>query len=1273
MSTKLGRNELCLCKSGKKYKNCCLKEGIEFKKPNKKNAINKAPENPRTFFSKFQNVDLVATLAALSILPNNHGKNLRLEYLTMEALSVHTESTQFITKDELQSYLNKYYSHHHLEDPPENLFTENIISPLGNNTVYGGNFSQGAFILNHIISAVSFYKESFSAEFIKSINDAFLVMLAISNSIATNVGHVRNMLGENESGSELIFPDDIDKYKFPLLISNEWVSDFCNRFKIDSSAIDSFCLNSSDRSRSENNVADKDNPLITKPLAKIKDGIIVASPTSFISALIHFAWKQSIAFECKEQLIRTFHDLVWHELLFFMNKIGFEVETIDFLQPNILPFKQAVFRFDTDKLVYLSFLYDEADSYQLSTPCHHDPMNNMDQIQEAQEQNLNFIVSKFPDYSLIDLTLYSTIGREYMLMFPQKEGDIITLITSPFKFLCWVKSEHHDKMDLWYFLKSKKQLESSFLHPVPIDFLDYYYLYQKNKSFYLSDEARPNGLFIIDGALNIISKSSTAEDKIVVYHQVPSYKHPVLIPVVKFEGYIPRYFNLENAGKRLEFYLPGYPLDIWIRGRNYNEYIDRDFFNIYWDMAEAISYWFNEIKDELSFHLKPINYPTVTISFDFDGIELFRDQEASRNIDTLVIDKFQISVEKATLKIVIPGSIVGHLILPNNEGERIILRKILIGLGQYLEYNGLTNTINNEAVEHIVEGNFPLGLKKMILIINTKYATSLDPRNLTSPRMVQEARVQWYMDEIMPMLGSLCPPEGSVVEKNVREKLGRDIVISLLKKLRNISSEYDSNELLFEFMRNHEAIVHNRIMSNLRTPTRLHCFAAYEDIVEELQKSSEDIDEASLSTRCLVEHFAAESTKGTKSINQELTDDLMAIMSLILWWGGLGDRLSYGLFDIEIDVLPSGRIGTNSKEVTEDFFKRFTEARVKEYIDDTVDSFSSFFQEDDPKKSIPVPPGFNSALADEIGISFDKLSGIVSLLVDIGFEQKSLIAELSFEELKENIGQAFEVTYSNAEISEAISFLSIKNRGDVMSVPEGFENSDIMPWRYNRRLSYLQRPLILKTDQTNGNQIIYWTPRHLNHSWQYMNYLFLSARYKAKPQSELERQLSRNTKGRSAVVQNEVIKWFQEKTNFNIDHEVELSPSAKLKADSNLGDIDVLAIDHDSRTIFSVECKRTGQAKNPKELIEQVDQYYGSDSTVGYFGKHLRRHNWLIDNLSLVGSAYGFNSSSYNVKSFFVSYEILGIQFLPDRPLPIPMFSLFDFKKLDAQGLLSAL
>jgi len=40
-----------------------------------------------------------------------------------------------------------------------------------------------------------------------------------------------------------------------------------------------------------------------------------------------------------------------------------------------MPIKNALFRIDTDKLMYLSFLYDEGEEYDSQSPCHPDPMS----------------------------------------------------------------------------------------------------------------------------------------------------------------------------------------------------------------------------------------------------------------------------------------------------------------------------------------------------------------------------------------------------------------------------------------------------------------------------------------------------------------------------------------------------------------------------------------------------------------------------------------------------------------------------------------------------------------------------------------------------------------------------------------------------------------------------------------------------------------------------------------------------------------------------------
>ena len=61
---KIGRNDPCPCGSGKKYKKCCLKKDRYFK-----NLPEDALKRLKEEFSKYNQEDLIKTLAALSICP----------------------------------------------------------------------------------------------------------------------------------------------------------------------------------------------------------------------------------------------------------------------------------------------------------------------------------------------------------------------------------------------------------------------------------------------------------------------------------------------------------------------------------------------------------------------------------------------------------------------------------------------------------------------------------------------------------------------------------------------------------------------------------------------------------------------------------------------------------------------------------------------------------------------------------------------------------------------------------------------------------------------------------------------------------------------------------------------------------------------------------------------------------------------------------------------------------------------------------------------------
>ena len=147
---KQGRNEKCNCNSGKKYKHCCLISN-EFEIVNDSLLINKTVDS---FFSKYNSFDLLQSVAALSILPENHGKNIRLEKITSDILKNYNSVSELAPYEEFKKYIQANYQSHSDEDIPVNLFTDSLTFFGGNKLLFPGITENGSFILSNLLTAI---------------------------------------------------------------------------------------------------------------------------------------------------------------------------------------------------------------------------------------------------------------------------------------------------------------------------------------------------------------------------------------------------------------------------------------------------------------------------------------------------------------------------------------------------------------------------------------------------------------------------------------------------------------------------------------------------------------------------------------------------------------------------------------------------------------------------------------------------------------------------------------------------------------------------------------------------------------------------------------------------------------------------------------------------------------------------------------------------------------------------------------------------------------
>lgn len=91
-----------------------------------------------------------------------------------------------------------------------------------------------------------------------------------------------------------------------------------------------------------------------------------------------------------------------------------------------------------------------------------------------------------------------------------------------------------------------------------------------------------------------------------------------------------------------------------------------------------------------------------------------------------------------------------------------------------------------------------------------------------------------------------------------------------------------------------------------------------------------------------------------------------------------------------------------------------------------------------------------------------------------------------------------------------------------------------------------------------------------------------------------------------------------------------------------------MAIDVKNKILYSIECKRTKQAKIYYEFKQDIENYLSKQ-----LPKHQNRESYLKQNLDKVSELIKHNVENYTVKSIVVSSNILPIKFLKEVSIPI--------------------
>lgn len=553
------------------------------------------------------------------------------------------------------------------------------------------------------------------------------------------------------------------------------------------------------------------------------------------------------------------------------------------------------------------------------------------------------------------------------------------------------------------------------------------------------------------------------------------------------------------------------------------------------------------------------------------------------------------------LRVTLHPGLVGYLDRADNQGERLLLGAVLEGLLALAEPAGVAAA----EVDGILELHAPLGPKKKINLFPVRADWALTPGGLPY-RPIQEAETERLLDELgVHLTYDLGMPEGPVAEDD-RVRVLNAAVAFHYGQLKTEVARLSPSGLLEQLIRVHEGIVRHEALERLMIGSRIAAFGETE-MIEQLRRSVPEASRVALSMRFLLEFVAARPPKGLRPLSRDGLDRLLGICAEIVTRGMTSDAIRFGLDDTHVEILGARRLGTSKDSRYHLGRETYLDVAIPTRVWGMAARYADAWERRSKEKPKELEHLENAARA-EWGLTLreivDFLSTLATLAHEAGGEVTSSPPEALTEELQRQLG------WPQAEVSQALDLFTLRSRPDFTEPPPGFERKDLWPWRFNRRLSYLRRPILVRP--TPSGEELVWGVRQPDQAGRFLLNLIFSERLQASS-SEMKQLMTRLRQDESRQFV-ELVADDLRAAGMVVDTNVAKIEGNRLRRAGNqdLGDVDVLAADMRARQIYAVECKDLEGARTPAELANELRTTFGS-SGKGRSGadRHVERVGWL--------------------------------------------------------------
>lgn len=519
---------------------------------------------------------------------------------------------------------------------------------------------------------------------------------------------------------------------------------------------------------------------------------------------------------------------------------------------------------------------------------------------------------------------------------------------------------------------------------------------------------------------------------------------------------------------------------------------------------------------------------------------------------------------------------------------------------------------------------------------------------LPPARTVTDEDLAWSRLGLASLAGR---SEAGPVPESEAGGLLRTAVLRLWERIRAHLEELDRRSLVEHALLNHEAIEKDRAEWRQTAAALLALHKDQADVIRAHNEREGRRAAAGTSSRALAEMAICTCPlEGGRPCTGADLDILMADLTNMLECAGQCDAHHYGLAVTPLEVTRNGSLEFDMgfmELLHRPYLHALQERAFRDGAEDYADAFEAAEEvsdEDEPEApgDAATPEGFLAAMRAEYGMSPRDLIGLAYEIAQPTLQEGEPIQLLRKSEVLARLLGGEREGPVDAEAAYAALTLRPRERWDEPH-PQGALARDWQPWRMNRKLSLLRRPMV-QIDEAEDPLVVV-SPGLLDRAVRRtFNAVDGGLPAEAFDSRAMERWIGKAVDEHGHAFNHDVAAEMK-RLGFEARADVQLTELGGSKA---LGDFDVLAWSGETGEVWLIECKRLQLDRTVGEIGERLADYTTRGKRNNKrtpIQKHLDRIDYAKDHPEAVARVTGLPVSALKLRSALVTDALVPMQF----------------------------